>query len=531
MRYHLIFVHLQPCFVAAGGVDWGLVERLLREDLLDGAESPPLPNAAQASGEGGGGSLACVDTVAGSYAAAVTGFPPGLDSADNQSIDEVQGGAIRWRVAGFQSAPIEGLRFGDRYEHCRTRKGTTRSATATSEPSPARAGSSSAFSSLPAHGVPKDVSRRGPVFGSIGRSGRSVTASEVDQAARLPDAGSSTMVQPQRAEATPSAALVPSPAPREKRLLDLVRDRIRVKHFSIRTERAYSGWIERFMLAFNDRHPRDLGAAEVEQFLTVLATQGQVAASTQSQALSALLFLYRDVLGMDLPWLENVTRAKVPRRLPVVLDRGEVRALLAQMDGRDWLMASLLYGTGMRLMECVRLRIKDVDFLRHEIIIRNGKGAKDRITMLPRSLSDALMRQVERASLIHQMDLRDGYGETWLPKALARKYLHAARETGWQYVFPASKRSIDPRSRMERRHHVDEQSLQRAVKSALKHAGIVKIASCHTLRHSFATHLLESGYDIRTVQELLGHSDVSTTQIYTHVLNRGAGGVLSPLDR
>lgn len=316
-----------------------------------------------------------------------------------------------------------------------------------------------------------------------------------------------------------------------KHVLDIVRDRIRVKHFSIRTERAYLGWIERFILAFNDRHPRDLGAAEVEQFLTVLATQGQVAASTQSQALSALLFLYREVLGMDLPWLENVTRAKVPRRLPVVLDRGEVRALLAQMDGRDWLMASLLYGTGMRLMECLRLRIKDVDFLRHEIIIRNGKGAKDRVTMLPRSLSDALMRQVERASLIHQMDLRDGYGETWLPKALARKYLHAARETGWQYVFPASKRSFDPRSRMERRHHIDEQTLQRAVKGALKRAGIVKIASCHTLRHSFATHLLESGYDIRTVQELLGHSDVSTTQIYTHVLNRGAGGVLSPLDR
>ncbi len=319
--------------------------------------------------------------------------------------------------------------------------------------------------------------------------------------------------------------------PFEKSVLDIVRDRIRVKHFSIRTERAYSGWIERFMLAFNDRHPRDLGATEVEQFLTVLATQGQVAASTQSQALSALLFLYRDVLGMDLPWLENVTRAKIQRRLPVVLDRAEVRALLAQLDGRDWLMASLLYGTGMRLMECVRLRIKDVDFLRHEIIIRNGKGAKDRVTMLPRSLSDALMRQVERASLIHQKDLRDGYGETWLPKALARKYLHAARETGWQYVFPASKRSVDPRSSLERRHHVDEQSLQRAVKSALKRAGIVKIASCHTLRHSFATHLLEAGYDIRTVQELLGHSDVATTQIYTHVLNRGAGGVLSPLDR
>lgn len=329
--------------------------------------------------------------------------------------------------------------------------------------------------------------------------------------------------------------LVPVPGsgkvPRETRILDLVRERIRVKHFSIRTERAYSGWIERFMLAFRDRHPRDLGAAEVEQFLTVLATQAQVAASTQSQALSALLFLYRDVLGMDLPWLENVTRAKIPRRLPVVLDRIEVRDLLAQLDGRDWLMASLLYGTGMRLMECVRLRIKDVDFLRHEIIIRNGKGAKDRLTMLPRSLSDALQRQVQRAKSVHQKDLRDGFGETWLPNALARKYPHAPREVGWQYVFPAPKRSRDPGSGLERRHHVDEQTLQRAVKSALKRAGIVKVASCHTLRHSFATHLLESGYDIRTVQELLGHSDVATTQIYTHVLNRGAGGVLSPLDR
>lgn len=314
-------------------------------------------------------------------------------------------------------------------------------------------------------------------------------------------------------------------------ILSTFSERIRVKHFSIRTERAYASWISRYLSAFPGRHPRDLGAAEVEQFLTVLATRGQVSASTQSQALSALLFLYRDVLGLDLPWLENVTRAKISRRLPVVLDRREVHALLHRLDGRDWLMASLLYGTGMRLMECIRLRIKDVDFLRHEIVIRNGKGAKDRVTMLPRSLTDELQRQVDRARSVHESDLAEGFGVAWLPKALARKYPNAARETGWQYVFPADKRSRDPRSTLESRHHVDEQTLQRAVKKALRLAGIVKIASCHTLRHSFATHLLEVGYDIRTVQELLGHADVSTTQIYTHVLNRGAGGVLSPLDR
>jgi integron integrase len=356
---------------------------------------------------------------------------------------------------------------------------------------------------------------------------------------------------PSVAEATrePSRAIAPSPVARsagtsialpeppvavllnEHRLLDVIRDRLRVKRYSIRTERAYLGWIDRFMLAFPERHPRELGAAEVEQFLTVLATRGHVAASTQSQALSALLFLYRDVLGVDLPWLENVTRAKVPRRLPVVLTHDEIRSLLTHLDGREWLMASLLYGTGMRLMECIRLRIKDVDFSRHEIVIRNGKGAKDRITMLPKSVSDAMARQIERARAEHANDLRVGAGETYLPDALARKYPNAAREVGWQYVFPAAKRSRDPRSGAERRHHVDEQILQRAVKSALGQSGIVKLASCHTLRHSFATHLLESGYDIRTVQELLGHSDVTTTQIYTHVLNRGAGGVLSPLDR
>lgn len=329
--------------------------------------------------------------------------------------------------------------------------------------------------------------------------------------------------------AVPKVQVVPLHG--ERRLLDMARDRLRLKHYSIRTERAYLGWMDRFMLAFRNRHPRDMGALEVEQFLTVLATHGQVSASTQSQALSALLFLYREVLGVDLPWLENVTRAKVPRRLPVVLSRSEVRAVLNHLDGREWLMASLLYGTGMRLMECVRLRIKDVDFSRNEIVIRNAKGAKDRVTMLPRTVTDALVRQVERSRWDHQLELQAGFGEVYLPSALARKYPNASRELGWQYVFPAPRRSVDPRSGVEQRHHVDEQVLQRAVKSAISAAGIVKLASCHTLRHSFATHLLEAGYDIRTVQELLGHSDVTTTQIYTHVLNRGAGGVLSPLDR
>ena len=329
----------------------------------------------------------------------------------------------------------------------------------------------------------------------------------------------------------PGPPLKISDEPPNSRVLDAVRDRIRVKRFSIRTEHAYLGWIERFLLAFRNRHPRDMGATEVEQFLTALAVHGRVSASTQSQALSALLFLYRDVLALDLPWLENVTRAKAPRRLPVVLDKKEVRLLLNQLDGRDWLMASLLYGTGMRLMECVRLRIKDVDFSRMEITIRDGKGAKDRVTMLPSSLIEPLTRQVTRVRDEHRADLEAGFGDVYLPHALDRKYANASRDIGWQFVFPAAQRSLDPRSGAERRHHVNEQNLQRAVRTAVRKIGIAKLATCHTLRHSFATHLLESGYDIRTVQELLGHSDVTTTQVYTHVLNRGAGGVLSPLDR
>lgn len=314
-------------------------------------------------------------------------------------------------------------------------------------------------------------------------------------------------------------------------LLSEVRRRLRVKHYSFRTEEAYLGWIKRFILAQGKRHPREMGAAEVEQFLSSLAVEGNVAASTQNQALSALLFLYRQVLEVDLPWLENATRAKRPRRLPTVLSRGEVRALLSQMDGRGWLLASLLYGTGMRLMKCLRLRIKDLDFARNEITVRDGKGGRDRHTVLPQQLLEPLLREVERAQGLHETDLREGFGVTWLPHALARKYPSAAREFGWQYVFPSLKRSRDPRDGAERRHHVDDGMLSRALKRAGKQAGLHEPLSAHTLRHSFATHLIEDGYDIRTVQELLGHKDVATTQIYTHVLNRGGHGVVSPLDR
>jgi integron integrase len=300
---------------------------------------------------------------------------------------------------------------------------------------------------------------------------------------------------------------------------------------ALRTEQAYVGWIRRFILANGKRHPRSMGALEVEAFLTRLATQGRVAASTQNQALSALLFLYREVLGIDLPWMEEIRRAKRPNRLPVVLTREEVQALLGELDGVHWLMASLLYGTGLRLMECVRLRVKDVDFGRGELIVRQGKGGKDRRTMLPTRLRDPLRAQLRETQRIHQRDLAAGFGEVWLPDALERKYVGAAREWGWQYVFPARRRSADPRSGVVRRHHHEESLLQRAVKSAVRRAGIAKPATCHTLRHSFATHLLEEGYDIRTIQELLGHKDVATTQVYTHVLNRGGHGVRSPLDR
>jgi integron integrase len=297
-----------------------------------------------------------------------------------------------------------------------------------------------------------------------------------------------------------------------------------------RTEVAYVGWIRRFILANDKRHPRDLGAPEVEEFLTSLAVKGRVAASTQNQALAALLFLYREVLCADLRWMDDIRRAKRPERVPIVLTRQEVAAVLGEMSGVSWLAASVLYGSGLRLLECLRLRVKDLDFTRSEITVRNGKGGKDRRTMLPRSVQESLRVQLREAQRLHARDLVAGHGAVWLPHALARKYRHAATDWRWQYVFPARQRSRDPRTGAVRRHHLHETVLQRAVVAAVRSSDIDKTATCHTLRHSFATHLLEDGYDIRTVQELLGHSDVRTTQIYTHVLGRGANAVQSPLD-
>jgi integron integrase len=290
------------------------------------------------------------------------------------------------------------------------------------------------------------------------------------------------------------------------------------------------GWIRRYILFNDKRHPREMGAAEVEAFLSHLAVEGRVSPSTQNQALAGLLFLYRNVLGVDMPWLKNVTRAKRPARLPVVLTVREVRAVLGRMHGRPLLMAQLLYGAGLRLMECVRLRVKDIDFERRELLIRDGKGARDRVTMLPEAVMPALRAQLEQVKTLHEQDLEAGYGTVYLPYALARKYPNADRELGWQYVFPARDYSRDPRGGAVRRHHMDAKALQRGFKQALVNSEVTKSATPHTLRHSFATHLLETGYDIRTVQELLGHQDVSTTMIYTHVLNRGGRGVVSPLD-
>lgn len=326
----------------------------------------------------------------------------------------------------------------------------------------------------------------------------------------------------------PEITPVQPPAPK---LLDQVREKLRLKHYSIRTESQYLHWIKRFIFYHHKRHPREMGGPEVEAFLTHLATAGGVSASTQNQALSALLFLYREVLAVDLPWLDNVIRAKKPKRLPTVLSKPEVGKIMARMEGTYGLMARLLYGTGMRLMECCRLRVKDIDFDQGEILIRDGKGAKDRVTMLPEALKQPLRAHLERRRLIYEDDLAKGMAGVYLPDALERKYPNAPNEWGWQYVFCSGSYSVDPRSGIERRHHIDEKLLQRAMKKAVLASGVAKPATPHTLRHSFATHLLESGYDIRTVQELLGHSDVSTTMIYTHVLNKGGKGVVSPLDQ
>ena len=315
------------------------------------------------------------------------------------------------------------------------------------------------------------------------------------------------------------------------KLLDQVRERIRVKHYSLRTEEAYLHWIRRFIGFHGRKHPKDMAGPEVEAFLSNLASEGGVAASTQNQALSALLFLYRAVLGIELPWLDGIVHAKRPQRLPVVLTETEVRAVLAHLDGTRWLAASLLYSSGMRLLEGLRLRVKDLEFERREIVVRDGKGARDRITMLAGGLIEPLRTHLARVRALHESDLAAGYGEVYLPFALERKYPKAARSWAWQYVFPSGSRSVDPRGSKVRRHHLDEKIVQRSVSKAARDAGIAKPVSPHVLRHSFATHLLQSGYDIRTIQELLGHKDVSTTMIYTHVLNRGGRGVASPFDR
>ncbi|MBI3006770.1 MAG: integron integrase [candidate division NC10 bacterium] len=311
------------------------------------------------------------------------------------------------------------------------------------------------------------------------------------------------------------------PRPQPPRLLDRVREAIRTRRYSRRTEKTYIGWIRRYILFHGKRHPAEMGEAEITRFLSSLAVDAKVSASTQNQALSALLFLYREVLDKTVPWLHEVVRAKTPRRLPVVLSRDEVRAVLDRLDGTPRLMATLLYGAGLRLLECARLRVKDVDFTSNQILVRAGKGDKDRVTPLPLAAKSHLARHLEFARRQHRDDLGKGAGWVELPAALARKYPGAGREWGWQWVFPATRIYADRETGQRRRHHLHESALQRAVKEAVRRAGVAKPASCHTFRHSFAIHLLEDGYDIRTVQELLGHRDVSTTMIYTHVLNRG----------
>jgi integron integrase len=311
--------------------------------------------------------------------------------------------------------------------------------------------------------------------------------------------------------------------------LNRVREVIRARHYSIRTEQSYTQWVKRFILFHGKRHPKELGENEVVAFLTHLAVKRQVSPSTQNQALNALVFLYRHVLDQPLGDIIGAVRAKRPERLPVILTRTEVRQLFANLDGPHWLPACLLYGSGLRLMECLRLRVKDLDFDHRAITVRCGKGGKDRVVTLPDPCIKPLKQQLAQVCKLHNKDLQDGFGAVWLPHALARKYPRAATELGWQYVFPATKRSVDPRSGVTRRHHLDDSCLQRAIKLAVRKAGITKPASCHTLRHCFATHLLERGMDIRTVQEQLGHKDIRTTQIYTHVLQRGGNAVVSPL--
>jgi integron integrase len=315
-----------------------------------------------------------------------------------------------------------------------------------------------------------------------------------------------------------------------QRLLEQVRDRIRTRHLSYRTEKTYLYWIRRYIWFHNLKHPRELGGPDVESFLTSLATNSKVSASTQNQALAAVLFLYRDVLAVDLPWLAGVVRAKRPVHIPVVLTRSEVQAVLARLQGTIWLIASMLYGSGVRINECLQLRVKDVDLTRRELVIRNAKGQKDRVTVLPNSLVQPLREHLQRVRTVFESDRAAKKPGVSLPFALRRKYPNAATSWPWHWVFPSKTFCRDAYSGEFARHHLFPQNIQRAVKYAIRAAGIEKPASCHTLRHCFATHLLEDGYDIRTVQELLGHADLKTTMIYTHVLNKGGRGVRSPLD-
>lgn len=313
-------------------------------------------------------------------------------------------------------------------------------------------------------------------------------------------------------------------------LMDDLREALHSRHYSLRTEQAYCLWVRRFIRYHGLRHPAEMAEDEVNAFLTHLAVVERVSASTQTQALSALLFLYRHVIGRELGKLGGLIRARKSTHVPVVMSRGEARALLAQLDGECWLMAALMYGTGMRLMECLRLRVLDIDFARHEVVVRDGKGSKDRVTMLPEALGAPLTEQLRHVRVVHEADLAAGWGRVELPAALDRKYPRAPYEFRWQWVFPQQRRWTDHTSGTQGRHHVHPTILQRTVKEAARRARIEKRVGCHTLRHSFATHLLESGYDIRTIQELLGHKSVRTTMIYTHVLNKGGRGVRSPLD-
>jgi len=318
---------------------------------------------------------------------------------------------------------------------------------------------------------------------------------------------------------------------RPPKLLDRLREALRSRHYSRRTEQTYCQWVKRFIFFHNIRHPAEMAEAEINGFLTHLAVKEKVSASTQNQALSALLFLYRHVIGREVGDLGNVIRARKPKRLSVVMTCDEVKAVLTQLSGDKWLMASLMYGAGLRLMECLRLRIQDIDFSRNEILVRDGKGAKDRITMLPETLKIPLREHLKRVKAIHDRDLAENWGRVQMPDALDRKYPNAPADWRWQWVFPQENRWKNTKTGEEGRHHVHETILQRAVKEAVRKAEVIKHVGCHSFRHAFATHLLEAGYDIRTIQELLGHKDVNTTMIYTHVLNKGGHGMRSPVDR